>query len=87
MAQFTANSQRFDPYENFGFRVKWDSKYVAGSDQVTPLAGHPEVVNIAKSETPAPLANRRAVPSTTPLPCNAASPTTLNLSSGRRVRG
>jgi hypothetical protein len=87
MAQFTANAQRFDPYKNFRFRVKWDGKYVAGIDQVTPFAGHTEVVNIAKSETPAPLANRRAVPSTTPLPCNAASPTTLNLSSGRRVRG
>ena len=29
MAQFTANAQRFDPYKNFKFRVKWDGKYVA----------------------------------------------------------
>ena len=30
MAQFTVNAQRFDPYKNFKFRVKWDGKYVAG---------------------------------------------------------
>jgi len=30
MAQFTANPQRFDPYKNFKFRLKWDGKYVAG---------------------------------------------------------
>ena len=24
MAQFTVNAQRFDPYKNFKFRVKWD---------------------------------------------------------------
>jgi phage tail-like protein len=44
MAQFTVNAQRFDPYKNFKFRVKWDGKYVAGIDQVTPLARHTEVV-------------------------------------------
>ena len=30
MAQFSTNPQRFDPYKNFKFRVKWDGKYVAG---------------------------------------------------------
>ena len=30
MAQFTVNPQRFDPYKNFKFRVKWDGRYVAG---------------------------------------------------------
>ena len=30
MAQFTVNRQRFDPYKNFQFRVKWDGRYVAG---------------------------------------------------------
>jgi len=28
--QFTVNAQRFDPYKNFKFRIKWDGKYVAG---------------------------------------------------------
>jgi len=26
MAQFAANPQRFDPYKNFKFRVKWDGE-------------------------------------------------------------
>jgi phage tail-like protein len=37
MAQFTVNTQRFDPYKNFKFRVKWDGKYVAGISKVTGL--------------------------------------------------
>jgi phage tail-like protein len=37
MAQFTVNSQRFDPYKNFKFRVKWDGAYVAGISRVSPL--------------------------------------------------
>ena len=26
MAQFTVNAQRFDPYKNFKFQIKWDGK-------------------------------------------------------------
>ena len=26
MAQFSVNAQRFDPYKNFKFRVKWDGR-------------------------------------------------------------
>ena len=37
MAQFTVNAQRFGPYKNFKFRVKWDGKYVAGVSKVTGL--------------------------------------------------
>jgi phage tail-like protein len=37
MAQFTVNTQRFDPYKNFKFRVKWDGKYVAGISKVGAL--------------------------------------------------
>lgn len=37
MAQFTVNAQRFDPYKNFKFRVKWDGKYVAGVSKVGML--------------------------------------------------
>ena len=29
MAEFTVNAQRFDPYKNFKFRVKWDGHYIA----------------------------------------------------------
>lgn len=37
MAQFSANAQRFDPYKNFKFRVKWDGRYVAGVSRVGAL--------------------------------------------------
>jgi phage tail-like protein len=44
MAQFTANPQRFDPYKNFKFRVKWDGRYVAGVSKVSALKRTTEVV-------------------------------------------
>ncbi len=37
MAQFSTNPQRFDPYKNFKFRVKWDGRYVAGVSKVGAL--------------------------------------------------
>jgi phage tail-like protein len=44
MAEFTVNAQRFDPYKNFKFRVKWDGKYVAGVSKVGSLKRTTEVV-------------------------------------------
>jgi phage tail-like protein len=44
MAQFAVNAQRFDPYKNFKFRVKWDGKYVAGISKVGGLKRTTEVV-------------------------------------------
>jgi phage tail-like protein len=44
MAQFSVNPQRFDPYKNFKFRVKWDGKYVAGISKVSALKRTTEVV-------------------------------------------
>src|SRR2546423_2819952 len=44
MAQFSVNAQRFDPYKNFKFRVKWDNKYVAGVSKVSALKRTTEVV-------------------------------------------
>jgi phage tail-like protein len=46
MAQFSVNTQpqRFDPYKNFKFRVKWDGKYVAGISKVGSLKRTTEVV-------------------------------------------
>jgi phage tail-like protein len=44
MAQFTVNAQRFDPYKNFKFRVKWDGRYVAGVSKVSALKRTTEVV-------------------------------------------
>ncbi|RMF55727.1 MAG: phage tail protein [Bacteroidetes bacterium] len=37
MAQFSVNAQRFDPYKNFKFRIKWDGRYVAGVSKIGPL--------------------------------------------------
>jgi len=44
MAQFVVNQQRFDPYKNFKFRVKWDNRYVAGVSKVSMLKRTTEVV-------------------------------------------
>ena len=44
MAQFSVNVNRFDPYKNFKFRVKWDGRYVAGVSKVTGLKRTTEVV-------------------------------------------
>lgn len=44
MAQFSVNAQRFDPYKNFKFRVKWDGVYVAGVSKVGSLKRTTEVV-------------------------------------------
>ncbi len=44
MAEFTVNAQRFDPYKNFKFRVKWDGKYVLGISKVGTLKRTTEVV-------------------------------------------
>ena len=42
--QFSVNAQRFDPYKNFKFRVKWDGRYVAGISKVGALKRTTEVV-------------------------------------------
>ena len=44
MPQFTVNTQRFDPYKNFKFRVRWDGRYVAGVSKVSSLKRTTEVV-------------------------------------------
>ncbi len=42
--QFSVNAQRFDPYKNFKFRVKWDGRFVAGVSKVGALKRTTEVV-------------------------------------------
>jgi phage tail-like protein len=44
VAQFTVNPQRFDPYKNFKFRVKWDGRYVAGVSKVGALRRSTDLV-------------------------------------------
>jgi len=52
MAQFSVNAQRFDPYKNFKFRVKWDGKYVAGVSKVSGLKRTTEVVKYREGGDP-----------------------------------
>jgi phage tail-like protein len=51
MAQFSVNPQRFDPYVNFKFRVKWDGRYVAGVSKVGMLKRTTEVVRKSPGRT------------------------------------
>jgi phage tail-like protein len=44
MAQFAVNAQRFDPYKNFKFRIKWDGRYVAGVSKISALKRSTEAV-------------------------------------------
>jgi phage tail-like protein len=44
MAEFVVNPQRFDPYKNFKFRLRWDGRYVAGISKVSPLKRTTEIV-------------------------------------------
>jgi phage tail-like protein len=52
MAEFTVNPQRFDPYKNFKFRVKWDGQYVAGISKVSGLKRTTEVVKFREGGDP-----------------------------------
>ena len=45
MAQFTVNAKRVDPYKNFKFVVKWDTKIVAGISKVSNLTRTTQVVS------------------------------------------
>src|SRR6476660_4287732 len=38
------NALRFDPYKDFKFRVKWDSRYVAGLSRISGLKQTTEAV-------------------------------------------
>ena len=42
--QFKANPTRWDPYQNYRFKVKWDGAYVAGVSKVGVLRRSTEVV-------------------------------------------
>ncbi len=44
MPEFSVNPQRFDPYKNYKFRLKWDGKYVAGLSKMSALKRTTEVI-------------------------------------------
>jgi len=43
MAKFSVNTHRFDPYQNFKFKIKIDGQYVAGLSKCSPLKRTTEV--------------------------------------------
>jgi phage tail-like protein len=45
MGPLDVTVQRFDPYKNFKFRIKWDGRYVAGVRKVSALKRTTEVVD------------------------------------------
>src|SRR5262249_14778331 len=52
MASFSVNQQRFDPYKNFKFRVKWDGKYVAGVSKIGALKRTTDVMEYREGGAP-----------------------------------
>ena len=42
--QFPVNTNRFDPYKNMKFRIKWDGRYVAGVSKISALKQSTEPV-------------------------------------------
>ena len=59
MVQFSINPNRFDPYKQFKFRIKWDGRYVAGVCKMSSLRRVTEdVIHPARAETLVPHANR-----------------------------
>ncbi len=50
--QFTVNTQRFDPYRNFKFHVKWDGLVVAGLNKCSALKKTTEVVDWREGADP-----------------------------------
>ena len=83
MAQFTVNAQRFDPYKNFKFRVKWDGRYVAGVSKVSALKRTTEVVKHREGGDPSTQPQvARPHRSSRRSRWSAASPTTPSSRSG-----
>ncbi|MCY7410035.1 MAG: phage tail protein [Chitinophagales bacterium] len=67
MAQFTVNKNRFDPYKNFKFRIKWDGKYVAGISRVSALKRTTDVVEHREGGDPSSLRKSPSLTSFEPI--------------------
>lgn len=50
--EFTVNTERYDPYLNYRFRVKWDGKFVAGISKVSALSRTTEVAKYRSGGDP-----------------------------------
>ena len=50
--EFKVNTNRYDPYQSFRFKVKWDGRYVAGISRVGGLSRSTEVVTYREGGDP-----------------------------------
>jgi phage tail-like protein len=50
--KFSVNVERYDPYRNFKFRIKWDGKYVAGLSKMSALKKTTEVIEFREGGDP-----------------------------------
>jgi phage tail-like protein len=50
--EFQVNTNRYDPYKTFKFRVQWDGKYVAGVSKVSVLTRKTELVEHREGGSP-----------------------------------
>jgi phage tail-like protein len=50
--EFKVNTSRYDPYQSYRFRVKWDGRYVAGVSRVGGLSRTTEVVSYREGGDP-----------------------------------
>ena len=50
--EFQVNTNRYDPYKTFKFRVKWDGKYVAGISKVSGLKRTTDLVEHREGGAP-----------------------------------
>jgi phage tail-like protein len=55
MTKFTVNPNRYDPYKQYKFRVKWEGRYVAGISNVSSLIRRTEVVTHREGGDPSSL--------------------------------
>ena len=67
MTSFSVNPQRFDPYKQFKFRVRWDGRYVAGVSCDPAAALAPRWPHIARAAIRTCSASRRGVTSFDPI--------------------
>src|SRR5438270_5336226 len=49
MARMNPSTNRFDPYRNFRFKVKWDNQYVAGLTKMSGLKRTTEMVEFREA--------------------------------------
>ena len=67
MPQFSVNPNRFDPYKQFKFRVKWDGKYIEGITKVSGLKRKTEVVTHREGGDPSSIRKSPALTTYEPI--------------------